>query len=533
MRKNENEYEKKYWGSLQQIQHQQVSKSELEKTHETFNRTIELLERYIELTGYYPDWKQRKQIRENKFLNPNAQEFNNLEDDGKYFTMTLLDLYNQLSNNPYYFREEIKQEYYNWIKAVGINFNNCHPRLKSFLLGLNEVLDERGRQQRLDINAPIQIPSENDWKKLKEGIVGYQNHLASLIKQRSETKDKISGAIEEVIRFKTWWSNYNVATVINHHNDCYSVFVVVYEPAQQGKSEILKTFEINSGYDKNSLESAKSRANSLRNELNGENPILAVHPSTDSYTAFSDIIKEPYVSRKEISERGTKVYIDWGDPEHGDPGGYPENTNAKVPPSDPDKCLKPLDLIKVGQGDYEHVGIYLGNGKVCNFSKKFKGTRIHSWREFFESYYDGTAWLGKDDIIRYRPIIPFKHYKKIIKQIAWAVDVDFRKNNYNLTNRNCEHFANMIVYGINYSEQIEENKFKIINAHRTGRALGGGLLGLFVIPDPEINNGKSSTIKLTDEINETNNKLGQKVNDLSKTIEALIEVPPKDNCRIM
>jgi hypothetical protein len=30
-----------------------------------------------------------------------------------------------------------------------------------------------------------------------------QNHLASLIKQRSETKDKIPGTIEEVIRFKT------------------------------------------------------------------------------------------------------------------------------------------------------------------------------------------------------------------------------------------------------------------------------------------------------------------------------------------
>jgi len=64
----------------------------------------------------------------------------------------------------------------------------------------------------------------------------------------------------------------------------------------------------------------------------------------------------------------------------------------------------------------------------------------------------------------------------------------------------------MIVYGINYSEQIEDKK-DLINAKNIG------VTSLFPLPslifnNYSINNGKGSTIKLTNEMSETNDKLG-------------------------
>src|SRR4051794_17598012 len=114
-------------------------------------------------------------------------------------------------------------------------------------------------------------------------------------------------------------------------------------------------------------------------------------------------------------------------------------------------------------------------------------------------------------ITRYHPMIPFKYSSKIADQIGHLVENNFRRNNYNLHNSNCEHFANMVVYGINYSEQI-------YNEFRSG------------------NNGKGSTIKLTDEMAESNRKIGGWCyNDLAREINRQYkqEVPPKEYCRIM
>jgi hypothetical protein len=120
------------------------------------------------------------------------------------------------------------------------------------------------------------------------------------------------------------------------------------------------------------------------------------------------------------------------------------------------------------------------------------------------------------------------------------MEINTPKGNYNLLNRNCEHFANMAVLGINYSQEVEEKKGLIIaknSAHLAVRAArttagtattvaltgwGIGLapftFGLSLIPaavtagatvagvvdyvekidngDFKINNGKGSTIKL-------------------------------------
>lgn len=83
-----------------------------------------------------------------------------------------------------------------------------------------------------------------------------------------------------------------------------------------------------------------------------------------------------------------------------------------------------------------------------------------------------------------------------------------------LTNRNCEHFANMIVYGINYSKQVEERKEELV-AKNVGLTVAFPLPSL-VFNNYSINNGKGSTFKLTEEMSESNSKLGSKTNDWSE-----------------
>lgn len=133
-------------------------------------------------------------------------------------------------------------------------------------------------------------------------------------------------------------------------------------------------------------------------------------------------------------------------------------------------------------------------------------------------------------IVRYHPVIPFKNPRRTAEQIAWAVDTRFREDQYNLRNRNCEHFANMCIYGINYSRQIYYNKEQFEVAVGAGAVVSttaftaGGLFNVIgsiaLAPATavaceeysELNNGKGSTIKLTNEMSESNGKLGEKDN---------------------
>jgi hypothetical protein len=133
-------------------------------------------------------------------------------------------------------------------------------------------------------------------------------------------------------------------------------------------------------------------------------------------------------------------------------------------------------------------------------------------------------------LTRFHPIIPFKNHKKIAQQITWAASNDYRQGRYCLANRNCEHFANACVYGINYSEQV--------NNHPVGARL---CPSCFPCKDDNGNptnggnNDKGSTIKLTDELTETNQMLGESSNyQLENRIEqAKPDYMPTDSCRIM
>ncbi|RIA80929.1 hypothetical protein C1645_837844, partial [Glomus cerebriforme] len=107
---------------------------------EIFRMTIEVLEKYIEKAGYYSDWESRKKVYDNKV----TREFGNVEEAESILLSNLLGFKSVLKSGPKFLNDELKEEYYKWINATGIDVNNCPERLKHFLFEINEVLEGRG-----------------------------------------------------------------------------------------------------------------------------------------------------------------------------------------------------------------------------------------------------------------------------------------------------------------------------------------------------------------------------------------------------
>jgi hypothetical protein len=165
------------------------------------------------------------------------------------------------------------------------------------------------------------------------------------------------------------------------------------------------------------------------------------------------------------------------------------------------------------------------------FSQRMKAD-ITSWSTFL----DGQ----KGSIRRYHPVIPFKDYKQSIEQAVKAWWSNYK--NYCLANRNCEHFSNSIVYGIDYSKQVNDEKGWYI-ANNVKSAIFGGFFSV-LWHDYKLNNGKGNTINLRNEINSyetngrftnlTSNDLRERRDNYERQYEAQIEAPIKtSDCVIM
>ncbi|CAG8764989.1 7301_t:CDS:2 [Gigaspora margarita] len=174
---------------------------------------------------------------------------------------------------------------------------------------------------------------------------------------------------------------------------------------------------------------------------------------------------------------------------------------------------------------------YVTKNYSSSYLKPFDVAKTYTTRLGFGFYHEGV-YLGKIDG-------EFKvcHFTS--------------KNNDTTIDQNCEHFANMVVYGINFSEQIEKNKGKFVAGAATTATVGmGGIAGMGFfnligsialapatggaslligagstllsgvgvaataelcdrIDDSKANEGRSS-VNLRNEIRDTDNRLGKK-----------------------
>ncbi|RGB33277.1 hypothetical protein C1646_788985 [Rhizophagus diaphanus] len=242
-------------------------------------------------------------------------------------------------------------------------------------------------------------------------------------------KNNIQGKIKDIKYFKTWF-NENLAIVIilitGNPFKKYEATLIIHEPAERMMNRIFIILECIASDLK--LNKIKRKIDIIKKKLNEDNP--GIH-----FNFFNNNIIE------------IKLPFDIN------------NIN-------PDEYIKPLDIIKIKRGGYKHVAIYLIDGKVCqidgargNSGGLFKkinsgGVRIADWKSF----------LGDNpgEVTRYHVLIPFKRKEKIIEHIEKALLSKYGEGEYHLLLKNCEHFANMCVYSINRSEQVEKFKKYLI-----------------------------------------------------------------------
>src|SRR6266511_5589759 len=137
-------------------------------THRLLYDVVEFLEKYIEVAGYYPDWENRKQIKDNKVVRP----ISGPEDAEECFSVVLLGFVGTMKTKPDFIRKEVKNSFYEWIDATGIDVNNCHPRLKHCLFGVSEVIERKGEKIIADVI--------NSKETLKPGTPEYARELGNI-----------------------------------------------------------------------------------------------------------------------------------------------------------------------------------------------------------------------------------------------------------------------------------------------------------------------------------------------------------------
>jgi hypothetical protein len=107
---------------------------------ENFRYLLESLEEYIEKTGYYPNFKNKRQLRNITIPKEKKYSLDNCEN---LFRTKLLLFVTVLEsgNTPDTTKKEIQEEFYKWISITGIDANNCpDEKLRHFLLEIDNVL---------------------------------------------------------------------------------------------------------------------------------------------------------------------------------------------------------------------------------------------------------------------------------------------------------------------------------------------------------------------------------------------------------
>lgn len=162
----------------QQQEQVQLTAYERKTIHDIFRDMMEVLEKYIEKTGHYSDWKNRKQIHDNNV----ARVFYNPEEAESVFLANLFGLKIELKNRPPFFLEELKGEFYQWINATGIDTNNCPEKLKQILSQTHEVLggggDKFAREKSEQAHRYVEKMSDEDFqRKMNEAFGSFQAPL--------------------------------------------------------------------------------------------------------------------------------------------------------------------------------------------------------------------------------------------------------------------------------------------------------------------------------------------------------------------
>ncbi|KLL04096.1 MAG: hypothetical protein MRECE_3c029 [Mycoplasmataceae bacterium CE_OT135] len=147
-----------------------------------FRQVIMWVEQYIEQTGFYSDWKQRKQTDYNSYI----KWVDNQTPTDEILKSLGLCLNLEFGHNGKgkdwlspKFRETVKTEFYKWINATKID-NNCPQELKQVLFRIHEVMENKEGGYKLFKSL------ENSKRELEPDSPEYQEQLKFVFSVVSE-----------------------------------------------------------------------------------------------------------------------------------------------------------------------------------------------------------------------------------------------------------------------------------------------------------------------------------------------------------
>jgi hypothetical protein len=87
-----------------------------------------------------------------------------------------------LKNKPPFFLEKLREEFYRWIDATGINANNCPEDLARILLNIHEVSEGNGdrfaKERLKEVREHVQNMSKEEYEiKLNDAIAAFNDPL--------------------------------------------------------------------------------------------------------------------------------------------------------------------------------------------------------------------------------------------------------------------------------------------------------------------------------------------------------------------
>ena len=117
--------------------------------------------------------------------------------------------------------------------------------------------------------------------------------------------------------------------------------------------------------------------------------------------------------------------------------------------------LYPGAHVRVPFGSYFHHGIYVGNGEVVQFGLPFDAMRpasdVKVLRSPIEDFVGSASFVEVYVYDRKE-----KRSKRSDEEIVQFALSKVGEGGYDLLRNNCEHFANLCVFGIAKSQQIEQ-----------------------------------------------------------------------------
>lgn len=218
---------------------------------DNFRYLLEALEEYIEKSGYYPNFVNKRQF---KNLTISVEQSRNLTlDSAEDMFRTRLLIFAGM-DTPNFLREEVKEEFYKWINLVEIDVNNCPDRkLKHFLLEIENVIEGKSEkileqtEEYLSERKKANPINPNEMLEIFGAIQGPLNKnrtKAEILKSKThvevENENKLKGNWKEGKKAFNQFTN----EVSSHHGG-FS-FYQKRNSQQQTNSEIIQDVKNNS-----------------------------------------------------------------------------------------------------------------------------------------------------------------------------------------------------------------------------------------------------------------------------------------------